>query len=74
MGRSDDEMEFAFQSALETGLPQSVENHGFRMHKNDICSYTEERVGFGYFYCKRKVLDDGIETEPLDIWLETELE
>ena len=32
-------------------------------------TYTQERRGFSYLYCKRKVLDDGIHTVPLDITL-----
>ena len=42
-------------------------NKGFRLVNNSMYSYTQERNGFAYFYPKRKVLQDGISTLPLDI-------
>ena len=36
---------------------------------NAVFTYTQERRGFSYLYCKRKVLDNGIHTIPLDITL-----
>lgn len=42
---------------------------GFKLHNNQICTYSQVRNGFSYFYCKRKVLADGVSTEPLDIEL-----
>ena len=42
---------------------------GFRMRGNMMCTYTQEKDAFSYLYCKRKLLDDGIETEPLDVIL-----
>ena len=39
------------------------------MRKNAVFTYTQERRGFSYLYCKRKVLEDGIHTQPLDITL-----
>ena len=44
-------------------------NRGIRARDNTMFSYTQERSGFSYFYCKRKVLEDGISTEPLTITL-----
>jgi hypothetical protein len=44
-------------------------NMGFRLHDGKICTYNQEKQAFSYFYCKRKVLADGIHTEPLDITL-----
>ena len=32
-------------------------------------TYSEEKIGFNYFYCKREVLLDGISTKPLLITL-----
>ena len=32
-------------------------------------TYMQERRGFSYLYCKRKVLEDGIHTQHLDITL-----
>ena len=42
---------------------------GFRLKNNSIFTYSQEKIGFNYFYCKRKVLRDGISTVPLDIEL-----
>ena len=42
-------------------------NKGFRVVNNSMFSYTQERNGFAYFYPKRKVLQDGVSTFPLDI-------
>ena len=42
-------------------------NRGFRVVDNKMYTYLQERAGFSYFYHKRKVLDDGDSTEPLDI-------
>jgi hypothetical protein len=58
-----------FRSVLRTGTPKSGINRGFRVRHNAIFTYTQERRGFSYFYCKRRVLDDGIHTEPLDLTL-----
>jgi hypothetical protein len=30
-------------------------------------TYTQEKQAYTYFYCKRRVLGDGIHTVPLDI-------
>lgn len=37
------------------------------MRDNNIFSYNQVRNGITYFYCKRKVLEDGIHTKTLDI-------
>ncbi|MES9994350.1 MAG: hypothetical protein ABW098_20565, partial [Candidatus Thiodiazotropha sp.] len=58
-----------FRRALKTSRPQGGLNRGFRVRNNAIFTYTQERRGFSYLYCKRKVLDDGIHTVPLDITL-----
>ncbi len=58
-----------FRSVLFTRQPASGTNMGFRSRDNGICTYRQERTGFSYFYCKRRVLDDGIHTVPLDIEL-----
>ena len=42
-------------------------NRGFRASGNHIVSYEQERSALSYLYIKRKVLDDGVSTEPLDI-------
>jgi hypothetical protein len=50
--------------AFPTG---SGTNRGFRVVDNKMYAYLQERAVFSYFYPKRKVLDDGDSTEPLDI-------
>ena len=44
-------------------------NHWFRVRANQVVTYQQERRALGYFYCKRKVLADGVSTAPLDITL-----
>ena len=56
-----------FRRVLKTGSSSSGINRGFRVRNNTIFTYTQERRGFAYFYCKRRVLGDGIHTKPLDI-------
>jgi hypothetical protein len=58
-----------FKKVIRTGKPASGNNKGFRVRNNGIYSYNQTRCGFSYFYCKRRVLDDGIHTVPLDIVL-----
>ncbi|XP_033729182.1 uncharacterized protein LOC117318295 isoform X1 [Pecten maximus] len=48
---------------------RSKVNRGFRVINNQIVTYTQEKCGFTSFYPKRKVLEDGIRTEPLDLVL-----
>ena len=39
------------------------------MKDTAMFTYSQDKIGFNYFYCKRKVLEDGISTRPLDICL-----
>ena len=53
---------------LGTQQPHRVENAGFVKDKEgNIKTYTQKKVGMGYFYGKRKVLADGVSTTHLDI-------
>lgn len=56
-----------YMDVLLTKKSGSGTNRGFRSVNNQIYTYLQERAGFSYFYPKRKVLDDGISTVPLDI-------
>jgi G:T-mismatch repair DNA endonuclease (very short patch repair protein) len=47
----------------------NVVNRGFRVRNNTVYSYVQEKKGLCYFYCKRKVLDDGVTTVPLNVTL-----
>ena len=58
-----------FRDVLQSQRPATGTNRGFRARNNGIFTYEQERTGFSYFYCKRRVLDDGIHTVPLDITL-----
>ena len=58
-----------FRHVLSSQKPGSATNIGFRAHKNGIYTYEQERCGFSYLYCKRKVLENGIDTLPLDLEL-----
>ena len=42
-------------------------NRGFRTVDNQVFTYFQERCGFSYFYPKRRVLEDGVSTAPLEI-------
>ena len=44
-----------------------VENAGFIIDGLDTKTYTQTKKGLNYFYCKRKVLADGVSTVHLDI-------
>ena len=57
-----------------SGVPQdqnsrSAVNRGFRAKDNIMCTYIQERVGFNYFHCKRKIQQDGIHTCPANLVL-----
>ena len=58
-----------FRHVLLSQKPGSATNIGFRAHKNGFFTYEQERCGFSYLYCKRKVLENGIDTVPLDLEL-----
>ena len=45
----------------------SCVNRGFRVLDNKMCTYVQVKNAFSYFYPKRKVLEDGVSTIPLDI-------
>ena len=56
-----------YLNVLLTQRPSSGVNRGFRTVNNTMYTYNQVRDGFSYFYPKRKVLDDGVSTQPLDI-------
>ncbi len=58
-----------FTSVLETKNSIQNVNRGIRARNGTVFSYEQQKNGFSYFYCKRKVCDDGVTTEPLDIVL-----
>ena len=58
-----------FENMLNNRTIISAKNLGFTLKNNNTFTYSQEKIGFNYFYCKRNVLEDGISTEPLDIEL-----
>ena len=58
-----------FSHTLSTGETSFSTNLGFRMRDANIFTYSQTKIGFNYFYCKREVQDDGITTKPLNITL-----
>jgi hypothetical protein len=58
-----------FRHVLKMQRPGSGSNKGFRARINGVYTYQQQRSGFSYFYCKRRVLNDGRTTVPLDIEL-----
>ena len=58
-----------FLPVLNIQKPHSVENDGFikDSRSGTIKTYTQEKVGMGYFCGKREVLEDGVLTTHLDI-------
>jgi len=58
-----------FQYVLNTQRIGNGTLTGFRARNNGIVTYQQKRNGFSYFYCKRRVLDDGVSTVPLDLEL-----
>ena len=58
-----------FSHTLSTGETSFSTNLGFRMRDANMFTYSQTKIGFNYFYCKREVQDDGITTRPLNITL-----
>ena len=50
---------------LKTSIVKA--NKGFIMKDKKMLTYSMDRAGLSYFYCKRKVLEDGISTTFLDL-------
>ena len=58
-----------FEECLRSKKVNYSTNVGFRVRNSDIFTYSQSKIGFNYFYCKRQVLMDGISTEPLEVTL-----
>ena len=57
------------ESVLKTRKDVDVTNRGFRARDNGISTYIQAKKGLCYFYCKRRILADGVSTAPLDMVL-----
>ena len=58
-----------FKNVLTQKRPEIVENRGIRAKGTSMYTYKQSKVGFNYFYVKRKVNEDSVSTSPLDIVL-----
>ena len=58
-----------YSDVLCDQINRGAVNRGVRLRGNILHTYKQERKGLSYFYCKRKVLHDGVSTIPLDITL-----
>ena len=56
-----------FLAVLTNRRSGSGFNRGFRVHNSSMMTYIQERAALTYFYPKRKVLEDGLTTAPLDL-------
>ena len=54
-----------FRQTLNEKKVNSSINVGFRLRGNRVFTYSQEKIGFNYFYCKRVVQNDGVTTSPL---------
>ena len=54
-----------YKAALEGSTDRAV-NRGFRMRDGVMTTYTQAKLGLSAYYDKRRVLPDGIHTEPLE--------
>ena len=57
-----------FKAALE-GSKDMATNRGFRMRDGWMVTYEQQKLGLSAYYDKRRVLDDGIHTEPIEVHL-----
>ena len=58
-----------YLNVLKSRKIESGVNTGNRLINNQMTTYQQTRAGFTYFYYKRKVLDDGVSTAPLNMCL-----
>ena len=63
------DFESIFRKALLQKENVFISNQGFRARQHTVCTYRQKKIGFGYFYCKRMLSPNGIETKPLNIAL-----
>ena len=56
-----------YKNVLETENTHMVSNKGFKVVNHHISTYTQTKRGLNYQYIKRRVCEDGVSTEPLDI-------
>ena len=58
-----------YKDVLQTQQPFTGVNRGFIRKDRQMVTYKQSRAGITYYYVKRRVLEDGVSTAPLDITL-----
>ena len=58
-----------FENVLKTQATTMSVNRGIRLRGNTLFTYEQNKKAFVYFYCKRKIANDGIHSRALDIVL-----
>ena len=58
-----------YSTVLHSTVPYQVLNMGFRARGNTMQTYKQCKTGFSYFYVKREVCANGIDTKPLRLKL-----
>ncbi len=61
---------YIYRRVLKTKKSEGSCNVGFQFKNQKIVTYKQNKMGFGYFYCKRLLLEDGVHTQPLSIILQ----
>ena len=56
-----------YEATLNTKTSHSATNRGLKRKFATVCQYEQDKTALSYFYGKRKVLNDGTTTIPLDI-------
>ena len=56
-----------YNDVLLTEKTHMVTNRGFKVVDQHVATYTQKKRGLNYQYIKRRVCDDGVSTQPLDI-------
>ena len=59
-----------YKSILDGGRTLPATNKGIGVFNSKLFTYEQSRNALTSFYCKRRVFDDGVSTEPLSITLE----
>ena len=57
----------AYTEVLVNKSNMSVKNKSFKVNEHKMVTYTQKKRGLTYTYIKRKTLDDGVSTAPLDV-------
>ena len=65
VNKKQNEMDWNRYFEALKGSTDNATNTGFRIRDHEIVTYTQKKLGLSAYYDKRRVLEDGIHTEPL---------